>query len=222
MGFDMENNNDNNNNNINNNDIDEMNKDDNSNDIVNENNNNKIDYDKANKQLAGVLSIIALILVIFIAVILILHFLNTPKGSSGDNKKKYQSTFDNSLITSTTSLSSKLLSLSSKSDDDLYEVRLKINTSSEIAMLGSVGGNDYLYYVSSTSNNYQLDINFTLYDLSNDAYVTSYSDLTFNIYLGDSSSTLLNPSKVNVNENNANIKMNEDIYLNKVVIEFKI
>lgn len=218
----MENNNDNSNNNINNNDIDEMNKDDNSNDIVNENNNNKIDYDKANKQLAGVLSIIALILVIFIAVILILHFLNTPKGSNGDNKKKYQSTFDNSLITSTTSLSFKLLSLSSKSDDDLYEVRLKINTSSEIAMLGSVGGNDYLYYVSSISNNYQLDINFTLYDLSNDTYVTSYSDLTFNIYLGDSSSTLLNPNKVSVNENNANIKMNEDIYLNKVVVEFKI
>ena len=173
---------------------------------------------KDNKQTILISSLILGLVAVIIMVLLLVRYCK-PKEESPKEKQSYLFNFEPTLVTDTTSLHDKTLSLN-VTVDSKYRCELSITSGVSNAMLGNYSIHDYMFKSYGQETN-TLSISVKFKDVSTDviSVVTDYEDLEYVLYLGDKDSHSIATSGYTVSEEGVlSYTSNTDIYLYKVAV----
>ena len=181
---------------------------------------NKDDERRRNRILLGVIigSSISIVLIVLLILFLVKH-------ENANNKKNYSFEYNNTSIKLETTIVDKTLSLESVSDDDLFDVKLNISTDAFFAYLGTYNLNDFLYKADNLTDNTKIEITFVVFNKANNTYVTSFSDVNYQIYEGIGAPILIHENRYHYSDGDKSyVSINKDgeLVINSLKLSFKI
>ena len=166
---------------------------------------------------------ISIIFLIFLSVIsLLIIFLIYLYYPAVPTKKHIKHTYTPELIKDTTGLETDG-SLILTGNTDSYKITVTLKNKAGGGEIGSYLTHDHLYLVYGENPN-TLNISISVYDVENEKEVTDFKNTTYDIYLGENSTSIthLDSSKFTVENNVCSYSDVNDIYLYSVTVDLDI